>query len=82
MRCRPFKGYGGGMDGELMGRGGELGLRYQHTRGKTRRKRHFTPVFCEALVSLRSSRPIRANAWLSHGNIMYLIYYVPTYIPT
>uniref|UniRef100_A0A2H1V6J7 SFRICE_020499 n=1 Tax=Spodoptera frugiperda TaxID=7108 RepID=A0A2H1V6J7_SPOFR len=26
----------------------------------------FTSVFCEAVVSLRSSRPIRAETWLSH----------------
>ncbi|CAH1645303.1 unnamed protein product [Spodoptera littoralis] len=32
----------------------------------TRRKRCFTSVFCEAVVSLRSSRPIHAEAWLTH----------------
>uniref|UniRef100_A0A2H1WH91 SFRICE_014217 n=1 Tax=Spodoptera frugiperda TaxID=7108 RepID=A0A2H1WH91_SPOFR len=32
----------------------------------TQRKRGFTSVFGEAVVSLRSSRPIRAEAWLSH----------------
>uniref|UniRef100_A0A2H1W4V3 SFRICE_028050 n=1 Tax=Spodoptera frugiperda TaxID=7108 RepID=A0A2H1W4V3_SPOFR len=32
----------------------------------TQRKYCFTSVFCEAVVSLRSSRPIRAEAWLSH----------------
>ena len=42
--------------------------------GETQRKRCFTPVFCEAVVSLRSSRPrkqrpIRAEAWLSHGKL-------------
>uniref|UniRef100_A0A2H1VRI0 SFRICE_028166 n=1 Tax=Spodoptera frugiperda TaxID=7108 RepID=A0A2H1VRI0_SPOFR len=30
------------------------------------RKRCFTSVFCEAMVSLRSSRPSSAEAWLSH----------------
>lgn len=28
-------------------------------------KRCFTAVFCEAVVSLQSSRPIRTEAWLS-----------------
>uniref|UniRef100_A0A2H1WTW1 SFRICE_033875 n=1 Tax=Spodoptera frugiperda TaxID=7108 RepID=A0A2H1WTW1_SPOFR len=32
----------------------------------TQRKRCSTSVFCETVVSLRSSRPIRAQAWLSH----------------
>uniref|UniRef100_A0A2H1W130 SFRICE_038727 n=1 Tax=Spodoptera frugiperda TaxID=7108 RepID=A0A2H1W130_SPOFR len=31
----------------------------------TQHKRCFTLVFCEAVVSLRSSRPIRAEAWKS-----------------
>uniref|UniRef100_A0A2H1VK05 SFRICE_025602 n=1 Tax=Spodoptera frugiperda TaxID=7108 RepID=A0A2H1VK05_SPOFR len=30
------------------------------------RKRCFTSVFCEPVVSFRSSRPIRAEAWFSH----------------
>uniref|UniRef100_A0A2H1VJB1 SFRICE_017615 n=1 Tax=Spodoptera frugiperda TaxID=7108 RepID=A0A2H1VJB1_SPOFR len=34
----------------------------------TQRKRCFTSVLCEALVSLRSSRPIRAEGWLSHNS--------------
>ena len=25
------------------------------------------PIFCEVVVLLRPSRPIRAEAWLSHG---------------
>uniref|UniRef100_A0A2H1WFY4 SFRICE_013280 n=1 Tax=Spodoptera frugiperda TaxID=7108 RepID=A0A2H1WFY4_SPOFR len=33
----------------------------------TQRKRCFTPVFGEAVVSLRSSQIIRAEAWLSHA---------------
>uniref|UniRef100_A0A2H1VU38 SFRICE_018634 n=1 Tax=Spodoptera frugiperda TaxID=7108 RepID=A0A2H1VU38_SPOFR len=33
----------------------------------TQRKRGFTSVFCEAVVSLRSSRPSSAEAWLSHA---------------
>uniref|UniRef100_A0A2H1WQ87 SFRICE_016527 n=1 Tax=Spodoptera frugiperda TaxID=7108 RepID=A0A2H1WQ87_SPOFR len=33
---------------------------------KTQRKRCFTSVFCEAVVSLRSSWLIRVEAWLSH----------------
>uniref|UniRef100_A0A2H1V826 SFRICE_031001 n=1 Tax=Spodoptera frugiperda TaxID=7108 RepID=A0A2H1V826_SPOFR len=32
----------------------------------TQRKRCFTSVFCEPVVSLRSSRPIRAKTWVSH----------------
>uniref|UniRef100_A0A2H1WHN2 SFRICE_023087 n=1 Tax=Spodoptera frugiperda TaxID=7108 RepID=A0A2H1WHN2_SPOFR len=32
---------------------------------QTQRKRCFMSVFCEAVVSIRSSRPIRAEAWLS-----------------
>uniref|UniRef100_A0A2H1V5H3 SFRICE_020585 n=1 Tax=Spodoptera frugiperda TaxID=7108 RepID=A0A2H1V5H3_SPOFR len=32
----------------------------------TQRKRCFKSIFCEAVVSLRSSRPIRAEAWQSH----------------
>uniref|UniRef100_A0A2H1W0I5 SFRICE_011117 n=1 Tax=Spodoptera frugiperda TaxID=7108 RepID=A0A2H1W0I5_SPOFR len=35
----------------------------------TQRKRCFTSVFCETVVSLRSSRPIRAEACLSYTNI-------------
>uniref|UniRef100_A0A2H1VZG3 SFRICE_040041 n=1 Tax=Spodoptera frugiperda TaxID=7108 RepID=A0A2H1VZG3_SPOFR len=35
----------------------------------TQRKRCFTSVFWEAVVLLRSSRPIRAEAWLSHTRI-------------
>ncbi|CAH0696277.1 unnamed protein product [Spodoptera exigua] len=30
----------------------------------------FMPVFCEAVVSIRSSRPIRTEAWLSHTKII------------
>uniref|UniRef100_A0A2H1VHX4 SFRICE_001058 n=1 Tax=Spodoptera frugiperda TaxID=7108 RepID=A0A2H1VHX4_SPOFR len=33
----------------------------------TQRKRCFTSVFCSAVVSLRSSRPSNAEAWLSHN---------------
>uniref|UniRef100_A0A2H1WDZ7 SFRICE_020825 n=1 Tax=Spodoptera frugiperda TaxID=7108 RepID=A0A2H1WDZ7_SPOFR len=33
---------------------------------ETQGKRCFTSVFCEAVVSLRSSQPIRVEAWLSH----------------
>uniref|UniRef100_A0A2H1VSK4 SFRICE_019104 n=1 Tax=Spodoptera frugiperda TaxID=7108 RepID=A0A2H1VSK4_SPOFR len=33
----------------------------------TQCKRFFSSVFCEGVVSLRSSRPIRAEAWLSHS---------------
>uniref|UniRef100_A0A2H1VMH8 SFRICE_014221 n=1 Tax=Spodoptera frugiperda TaxID=7108 RepID=A0A2H1VMH8_SPOFR len=36
-----------------------------HTHNDTQRKCCFTSVVCEAVV-LRSSRPIRAEAWLSH----------------
>uniref|UniRef100_A0A2H1WB74 SFRICE_005349 n=1 Tax=Spodoptera frugiperda TaxID=7108 RepID=A0A2H1WB74_SPOFR len=32
----------------------------------TQRQRYFTTVFDETVVSLRSSRPIRAEGWLSH----------------
>ncbi|KAF9796316.1 hypothetical protein SFRURICE_019398, partial [Spodoptera frugiperda] len=32
----------------------------------TQRRRCFTSDFCEATVSLRSTRSIRAEAWLSH----------------
>uniref|UniRef100_A0A2H1VQS3 SFRICE_009415 n=1 Tax=Spodoptera frugiperda TaxID=7108 RepID=A0A2H1VQS3_SPOFR len=32
----------------------------------TQRKRCFTSIFCKAVASLLSSRPIRAEAWLSH----------------
>ena len=49
------------------GKGWIMGLRYPHSLGETQRRRCFTPVFCEAVVSLRSSRPIHAEAWLSHG---------------
>uniref|UniRef100_A0A2H1W9D4 SFRICE_027661 n=1 Tax=Spodoptera frugiperda TaxID=7108 RepID=A0A2H1W9D4_SPOFR len=45
---------------------GELGLRQPHSHNETQRKRCFTSVFYEAVVSLRSSRPIRAVAWLTH----------------
>uniref|UniRef100_A0A2H1VE65 SFRICE_031909 n=1 Tax=Spodoptera frugiperda TaxID=7108 RepID=A0A2H1VE65_SPOFR len=36
----------------------------------TQRESCFTSVFCEAVVSLRSSRPIRAEAWLSYTYIV------------
>uniref|UniRef100_A0A2H1WP92 fumarate hydratase n=1 Tax=Spodoptera frugiperda TaxID=7108 RepID=A0A2H1WP92_SPOFR len=42
-----------------------LGIRPPVT-SLTQRKRCFTSVFCEAVVPLRSSRPIRAEAWFSH----------------
>ncbi|KAF9788975.1 hypothetical protein SFRURICE_016835, partial [Spodoptera frugiperda] len=32
----------------------------------TQRKHYFTSVYCSAVVSLRSSRPSSAEAWLSH----------------
>ncbi|CAG9794848.1 unnamed protein product [Diatraea saccharalis] len=44
-----------------------LGLRYPHSHDETQRKRCFTSVFCEAVVSLRSSRPIHAEARLTRG---------------
>uniref|UniRef100_A0A2H1WSJ6 SFRICE_031857 n=1 Tax=Spodoptera frugiperda TaxID=7108 RepID=A0A2H1WSJ6_SPOFR len=37
-----------------------------HSHNEPQCKRCFTSVFCDALVSLRSSQPICAEAWLSH----------------
>ncbi|CAH0694343.1 unnamed protein product [Spodoptera exigua] len=61
VRCRPFrdKGFGDLGTGEGLGKG-RIGPPVTQQCGS------FTPVFCEAMVSLRSSRPIRAEAWLSH----------------
>ncbi|CAH0696028.1 unnamed protein product [Spodoptera exigua] len=64
VRCRPFRDKGFGDVGIV---GGErLGLGQPHSDSETQRCSCFTQVFCEAVVSLLSSRPIRADAWLSH----------------
>lgn len=42
-----------------------MSLQCPHSRGETERERFFTLGFCEARVSLQSSRPI--EAWFSHG---------------
>lgn len=36
----------------------------------TQRKRSFTSVFCSAVVSLRLSRPIHAEAWLIQSSFL------------
>uniref|UniRef100_A0A2H1WPX3 SFRICE_031116 n=1 Tax=Spodoptera frugiperda TaxID=7108 RepID=A0A2H1WPX3_SPOFR len=59
VRCRPFGAY------KFNPFGGSR-IIGPPVSSLTQRKRCFTPVFCSAVVSLRSSRPIRAEAWLSH----------------
>lgn len=33
----------------------------------------FTPIFCEAMLSLRLCRPINVEAWVSHGRVWWRI---------
>lgn len=58
-------------------RGQGMGLRYYHSLCATQHKRCFTPVFCEAIVSLRSSWSIHAEAWHSRFKKLRLYLRVP-----
>uniref|UniRef100_A0A2H1W0Y6 SFRICE_004028 n=1 Tax=Spodoptera frugiperda TaxID=7108 RepID=A0A2H1W0Y6_SPOFR len=56
VRCRTFEGIGKISKGVIG----------PPVKSLTQRKSCFTSVFCEAVVSLRLSRPISAEVWLSH----------------
>lgn len=58
VRWRPFG------DGEMDGGGVSVLVSGPHTLSKTQRRRYFMPVFYEAVLSLQSSRPEHAEAWL------------------
>uniref|UniRef100_A0A2H1VXL4 SFRICE_009752 n=1 Tax=Spodoptera frugiperda TaxID=7108 RepID=A0A2H1VXL4_SPOFR len=64
--CRPFEVRNLRVVGESKGIGRlGRGILRPPVTSLTQRKRCFTSIFYEAVVSLRSSRPIRAEAWLS-----------------
>ncbi|CAH1642730.1 unnamed protein product [Spodoptera littoralis] len=68
VRYRPLGGLGvsGSLGIQGLGRLGKRRVIGPPVTSHSQRKRCFTSVFCEAVVSLRSSQLIRAEVWLSH----------------